>query len=29
MLAERISVNAKAFCDGGAMVGLVDKELGY
>jgi len=29
MLAERISVNAKSFCSGGALVGLVDKELGY
>jgi phosphoglycerate dehydrogenase-like enzyme len=29
MLAERIAVNAKAFCTGAAMVGLVDKELGY
>lgn len=29
MLAERISVNVKAFCNGGEMVGLVDKKLGY
>ena len=29
MLAERISVNVKAFCSGGEMVGLVDKKLGY
>ena len=29
MLAERISVNVKAFCTGGEMVGLVDKKLGY
>jgi phosphoglycerate dehydrogenase-like enzyme len=29
MLAERISVNVKAFCSGGVMVGLVDKKLGY
>ena len=29
MLAERISVNVKAFCTDGVMVGLVDKELGY
>ena len=29
MLAERISVNVKAFCAGGEMVGLVDKKLGY
>ena len=29
MLAERISVNVKAFCEGGEMVGLVDKKLGY
>ena len=29
MLADRISVNVKAFCTGGVMVGLVDKELGY
>jgi phosphoglycerate dehydrogenase-like enzyme len=29
MLAERIAINAKAFCSGEAMVGLVDKKLGY
>lgn len=29
MLAERISVNVKAFCTGSEMVGLVDKKLGY
>lgn len=29
LLAERISENVKAFCTDGAMVGLVNKELGY
>lgn len=29
MLADRISVNVRAFCTGGEMVGLVDKKLGY
>jgi phosphoglycerate dehydrogenase-like enzyme len=29
MLAERIAINAKAFCSGESMVGLVDKKLGY
>jgi len=29
MLADRIRVNAKVFCTGGEMVGLVDKKLGY